>query len=239
MAEFLVKDHIPASYINSIYTANKNLKDELDDLVRSYGKSCILDKKKFFLPNTTHKINDKISLVDGDMFFSIAQTLTISVNTVGIMGKGLASRTRYQFPDVFVEYQDLCRSRKITMGKPYLIKREKNIDELLAYNPETLKNKNSSKWFLLFPTKTHWRQDSDIQGIEKGLQWLVKNYKKENITSIALPALGCGLGKLSWKHIGPLMCKYLNTINIPSRIYLPQESEIPAEQLSTGFLLQK
>jgi hypothetical protein len=27
------------------------------------------------------------------------------VNTVGVMGKGLASRAKYQFPDVYVRYR--------------------------------------------------------------------------------------------------------------------------------------
>lgn len=172
------------------------------------------------------------------MFFSNAQTLTISVNTVGVMGKGLASRARYQFPDVFVEYQDACRFKKLRMGKPYLIKREKSLDEVLAYEPSTLANRNSLKWFLLFATKYHWKNDSNFAGIEKGLQWLVENYRKEGITSIALPALGCGLGKLSWERVGPLMCNYLNKMDIKSFIYLPMEKHPPEKQLKASFLLR-
>jgi hypothetical protein len=52
------------------------------------------------------------------------------------------------------------------------------------------------KWFLLFPTRRHWREKSDIGGIEKGLQWIRDNYRREGIQSLAIPALGCGLGGL-------------------------------------------
>ena len=241
MAEFLVKESIPPKYIMSVYTAHEEVLEELKklDLVNSLvGKiNIVLDRVKFFLPNKTIQLNNKIKLVQGDMFFSAAQTLTISVNIMGVMGKGLASRTRYQFPDVFVEYQDLCRSKKLKMGKPCLIKREKSLDEVLAYDATTLQNKNQFKWFLLFATKDHWKNDSDFEGIEKGLQWLVANYEKQGITSIALPALGCGLGRLSWAKIGKLICYYLNQMNIKSMIYLPMNQDIPDNQLTPPFLL--
>lgn len=178
MAEFLCQDRIPPEHIISIYTANEEIKKELEKI--RLGKiNVVLDKVKFFLPNQTIQLNNKIKLIQGDLFSSNAQTLTISVNTVGVMGKGLASRARYQFPDVFVEYQDACRSKKLRMGKPYLIKREKSLDETLAYEPSTLANRNSLTWFLLFATKAHWKNDSNFASIEKGLQWLVKNYHKK------------------------------------------------------------
>jgi len=98
---------------------------------------------------------------------------------------------------------------------------------------------NGQRWFLLFPTKNHWREKSPIEGIERGLQWLVENYKKLDISSIALPALGCGLGGLDWKDVGPLMCRYLSQTNLQSSIYLPLERPIPPEQLNPEFLLQE
>src|SRR5690606_15007770 len=148
-----------------------------------------------------------LSLVDGDMFFSQMQTLTISVNCVGVMGKGLASRAKYQFPGMYVKYQDLCKEKKLALGKPYVLKKEYSLDEELAESPESLRSVEETQ-FLLFPTKNHWRQRSDIGGIEDGLKELVKNYKRVGIESLATPALGCGLGQLKWSDVGPLMGKY-------------------------------
>jgi O-acetyl-ADP-ribose deacetylase (regulator of RNase III) len=65
----------------------------------------------------------------------------------------------------------------------------------------------------------------------------VENYKKEKITSIALPALGCGLGNLEWGEVGPLMCKYLSKMDIPTWVYLPSEKMVKDEQLTKNFLL--
>ena len=182
----------------------------------------------------------RITLKKGDMFFSKMQTFTISVNTVGVMGKGLALRAKHQFPDVYVLYQDLCRQRKLKMGVPYLYKRSSNfISTLIEDVPSVASTvtENGHRWFLLFPTKNHWREKSPVAGIEKGLKWLVDNYKTRGIKSLALPALGCGLGGLDWKEIGPLMCKYLQKMEIPSAIYLPLEKQIPKEQLQPEFLL--
>lgn len=123
------------------------------------------------------------------------------------------------------------------MGKPFLYKREASFDEDLSDEPMTLSSANLETWFLLFPTKKHWREDSDINGIEDGLRWLQNNYKNLNIKSLAIPALGCGLGNLNWHDVGPMMCKYLSKMNIPVWIYIPAEKKIPDEQLSKEFLL--
>ena len=152
------------------------------------------------------------------------------------MGKGLASRAKYQFPDVYVKYQDLCRQKKLKMGTPVLYKREENFEKTLLEDKTSITTENGSRWFLLFPTKTHWKTSSPLEGIEQGLQWFKSNYQTLGIKSLALPSLGCGLGGLDWKQVGPLMCRYLNQMDIQnSFIYLPNEKTIPREQLERQF----
>jgi hypothetical protein len=238
MAECLVPELIPSNLIQAIYVANHSIADKLRNDLQS-SIPVIPEPHMFFQPTWRSIVTQHMSLVEGDLFFSTMQTLTVSVNTVGIMGKGLASRAKYQFPDVYVVYQDACRSKKLQMGKPYLYKRESFVDEELADEPSSLSTPNSNKWFLLFATKKHWRENSDIAGIEQGLQWVKDKYKTEGIKSLAIPALGCGLGGLEWKDVGPLICQYLVTLDIPVAIYLPREKEIPPEYLTSKFLLGK
>lgn len=238
MAECLVPDFIPPEFIHTIYTPNHQTADTLRATLPSAKVAVVPEPHMFFQPTWNTRLTDVITLVEGDLFFSTMQTLTVSVNTVGIMGKGLASRAKYQFPDVYVVYQDACRKKNLQMGKPYLYKRESYVDEQLADDPISLPQPNSNKWFLLFATKRNWRENSDIQGIEEGLKWIRANYKVEGIKSLAVPALGCGLGGLSWSDVGPLMCRYLSVLDIPVAIYLPREKEIPREQLSKSFLLK-
>ncbi|MBI4186175.1 MAG: DUF4433 domain-containing protein [Chloroflexi bacterium] len=242
MAECLVPEIIPPEFVRTIYVASHNaantVKTTLDQLKLIATPEVVPEPKMFFQPSRKETLTPRLAVIDGDMFFSRMHTLTVSVNCVGVMGKGLASRVKYQFPDVYVFYQDSCRSYGLQMGKPVLYKREASLDYELADEPSTLTNANLETWFLLFATKQHWRQRADIQGIEKGLQWLVDNYEKEGIKSLAIPALGCGLGRLDWHDVGPLMCKYLRTLDIPVEIYLPAERKVPDELTSKGFLLR-
>ena len=189
------------------------------------------------LPRSRKRIGDNLSLVDGNLFFSRLQTLTIPVNLQRVMGRGLALHTKRKFPDVYVAYQDACRSKRITATKPYLYKREGSLDEELADFGADLITPNAVKWFLLFATKRKWRENSRLEDIEGGLDWVQRNFKKQGIQSLAMPALGCGLGGLDWKDVGPLMCKYLHGIGIPVAIYLPRERKIPPEYLTASHLL--
>jgi len=240
MAECLVPEFVPPQYIRSIYFGDYKTKYKVQEsLGNPKNVSLMFVPWMFFQPTRSRKITPLLSVVDGDMFFSRAQTLTISVNTVGVMGKGVASRARYQFPDVYVRYQDLCRKRQLKMGKPVLYKREVSFDFEMADEPSTLTNPNAETWFLLFPTKKHWSDKSNISDIEAGLKWLVENYKKEGIKSLALPALGCGLGGLEWEDVGPMLVQYLSVLDIPVSIFLPAEKQIPDKLISPDFLLRK
>ena len=238
MAECLVPDMVSSNLIQTIYVATRSSKANLEALIPYSNIPIVTEPYMFFHPSWIRRLTPKLYLAVGDMFFSRAQTITVSVNTVGIMGKGLASRAKYQFPDVYVYYQDLCRNRKLRMGRPQLYKREASLDYELADEPQTLPNGNAEQWFLLFPTKRHWREQADILGIEEGLKWLTANYKKEGIKSLAIPALGCGLGRLEWNDVGPLICHYLEASDITVAIYLPAEKKVPSELLSKDFLLQ-
>jgi len=237
MAECLVPGFVPADLIRMVYVASHEAATKAQAIVRPRGLHVVPDPRMFFEPFQRSHPTPHLSIVQGDMFFSRMQTLTISVNCVGVMGKGLASRAKYQFPAVYVAYQDLCRKRKLGMGKPHLYKPETSLANELADEPATLSGADAETWFLLFPTKQHWRYDSEIHGIEQGMQWLRDNYKAEGIKSLALPALGCGLGRLAWRDVGPLLCEYLSTFDVPVQIYLPAEKEIPDELLTKDFLL--
>jgi O-acetyl-ADP-ribose deacetylase (regulator of RNase III) len=241
MAECLVPDFVPPHFIRSIYFGDYKAKYATKTSVGHLGADIpfMLVPGMFFQPIRSRQITSSFSVVDGDMFFSQAQTLTVSVNTVGVMGKGVASRAKYQFPDVYVFYQDVCRNRRLKIGKPIIYKRESSFDFELADEPSTLTNANAETWFLLFPTKKHWRDDSNINDIEAGLQWIAQNYKKEGIKSLALPALGCGLGRLDWAEVGPLICQYLSALDIPVYVYLPAEHEIPDKLITPEFLLSR
>lgn len=238
MAECLVPERIPPDYVHTIFVADHDTKKRVEGLIGPTKIPVVPEPDIFFQPSFAARVGKNISLIEGDMFFSAMQTLTVSVNLQGIMGKGLASRAKYQFPDVYVYYQDACRSKRLTATKPCIYKREASLDAELADLTTPLSTPNAVKWFLLFATKRKWRENSRIDDIEGGLSWFQDNFHAEGVQSIALPALGCGLGGLSWTDVGPLMCRYLNGIGIDVAIYLPRERGIDRSYLSEDFLLK-
>ena len=238
MAEVLVPGRIPPEYIRSVYVPNAEMASRVRKIVGSRRIEVVPEPHMFFLPHKEVRLTGTpITLIEGDMFFSRMQTLTISVNTVGVMGKGLASRVKFQFPDAYVAYQEACKRKELRPGVPYLYKRELSMDSALMESPEEGPYSNHNTWFLFFPTKRHWRERSRLDDIEKGLQWVVENAVKLGMESLATPALGCGLGGLEWSEVGPMMCRYLSKIGIPVKIYLPLERSVPDEQLKPEFLL--
>jgi O-acetyl-ADP-ribose deacetylase (regulator of RNase III) len=239
MSECLIPERIAPEFIHSIFVANYAAKERVESIITSAKVHVVPEPHMFFQPRSSVRIGNNISVIDGDMFFSNMQTLTISVNIQGVMGKGLASRAKYQFPDVYVIYQDACRNKQLTATMPYLYKREASLEQELADLSVPLSTPNAVKWFLLFATKRHWKQNSILKDIEGGLDWVKKNYQAVGIKSLAMPALGCGLGNLSWNEVGPLMCRYLHDIDIQVAIYLPREHPIQPEYLTHDYLLKR
>ena len=145
--------------------------------------------------------NKMINYVSGNLFDSPAQVFVNAVNTVGVMGKGIAKEFKERYPEMFHRYQALCESGEISIGKLWLYK-------------------TPDKWILNFPTKKHWRQPSRLEYIEAGLARFVESYSDYGIYSIAFPALGCGHGGLDFdSQVRPLMEKYLSDLPIDIFVY--------------------
>lgn len=153
-----------------------------------------------------------IEYVEGNIFDSHAQTIVNTVNTVGVMGKGLALSYKKRYPQMFISYRNACEKHQLTIGKL-----------MLYYAPD--------HWILMFPTKEDWRNPSKIEYIEKGLKKFVCTYADKGITSIAFPKLGCGCGELSWGDVRPVMEKYLKHLPITVYIYVgANDSLTPVNQ---------
>ena len=143
-----------------------------------------------------------IRFVHGSIFDSKVQTLVAPVNCVGVMGKGLALKFRQRWPSMFSTYRLACRSGLVQVGKPFIY-----------YGPD--------RTIICFPTKDDWRNDSKYEYIEAGLIALKKNYKEWKITSIAMPAIGCGLGGLEWDKVRTMIDRYLGDATIDIEVYEP------------------
>lgn len=143
----------------------------------------------------------------GNLLDSKAEALVNTVNTVGVMGKGIALQFKKMFPNNFKWYSDACKNKEIKVGL------------LLVSEEETLLT--GKKIIINFPTKTNWRLPSEYQYIEAGLIELVKVIKEKRIKSIAIPPLGSGNGGLDWNKVKPILEKYLADLDCEIYIYEP------------------
>lgn len=143
-----------------------------------------------------------VTIINGNIFNSKAQTIVNTVNCVGVMGKGIALVFKLRYPSMFEVYQEHCKQKLIAVGKLWIYKGEP-----------------SDPWVLNFPTKTHWKLPSEYEYIEKGLQKFVDTYKEKGVTSIAFPLLGAFNGGLDKDRVMDIMISYLSQCDIPVEIY--------------------
>ena len=129
-----------------------------------------------------------IELVTGNLLAAEAEALVNTVNTVGIMGKGIALQFKKAFPENTDAYERACRLGEVEPGRMFVV---------------PLNVFQSPKFIINFPTKRHWKGKSKLEDIEAGLAALVEEVRRREIKSIAVPPLGCGNGGLDWNDVRP------------------------------------
>lgn len=130
----------------------------------------------------------------GSIFDSGAQVLVNPVNAVGVMGKGLALEFKRRYPENFKNYRARCANNNLAAGGVFIFR-------------------DSGQLILNAATKFHWRSRSEISDIESCLRNIAKFAAHPKLTSLAIPALGCGLGGLQWSDVRPLIEKYLGSLD--------------------------
>lgn len=148
-----------------------------------------------------------ITYITGDILTSNAQALVNTVNTVGVMGKGIALQFKRAFPYNFRVYQEACRNKELKVGSMLV-----TTDSNLACGKKIIIN---------FPTKADWRKSSEYAYITSGLSALKDVIRKHNIRSIAIPPLGAGNGGLEWNKVKTLIEQYLDGIDAEIYVYEP------------------
>ncbi len=156
-----------------------------------------------------------IEYTTGNLLESKAEALVNTVNTVGVMGKGIALLFKEQFSENFKLYKKACQNAEVRVGTMFIT----HTQQIL--NPQHIIN---------FPTKKDWRKPSQYAFVAKGLEDLVLQIQRLNIQSIAIPPLGCGNGGLEWTKV-KLMIEDAMEQLAHVKVYLYEPSEvIPAKK---------
>jgi O-acetyl-ADP-ribose deacetylase (regulator of RNase III) len=150
-----------------------------------------------------------IKFTKGNLLQVDAEALVNTVNTVGIMGKGIALMFKEAYPENFLAYARACEAGDLQVGKVHVFERGGFL------NP---------KYIINFPTKKHWRHPSKLEWIESGLEDLKRVLVARNIKSIALPPLGAGNGKLDWYDVKVIIQRTLNDLDsVEVTVFEPTE----------------
>ncbi|MBV9825646.1 MAG: macro domain-containing protein [Alphaproteobacteria bacterium] len=139
-----------------------------------------------------------IRFTQGNLLEAPTEALVNTVNTVGVMGKGIALMFREAFPENYLRYREACQTGTIKVGSIFATERRDFI--------------SGPQWIINFPTKEHWRSPSRIEWIRDGLADLRSFIEAQGIQSIALPPLGSGNGGLDWRDVRPLIVDALQSL---------------------------
>lgn len=158
-----------------------------------------------------------ISLQKGNILESDAQAIVNTVNTVGVMGKGLALQFKEAYPENYALYRKACKTNQLSVGQMFITE----FSDLCGGN----------RLIVNFPTKTTWRKPSEYSYIEEGLKALRKEIVSRNIHSIAIPPLGSHNGGLDWQKVKPMIEEILQDLNCDVRLYEPTDAIIDKMKL--------
>lgn len=139
-----------------------------------------------------------ITITRGNIFNAPHMALVNPVNCVGVSGAGLAKVFKERFPENFEAYRQTCLRKELRIGKVFVFE-------------------TGGVQIINCPTKYHWRDNSTVEIVTAGLRAIAEL----SLPSLAIPALGCGLGGLEWPIVKPLMVRELALMNIPITIYQP------------------
>lgn len=127
-----------------------------------------------------------IKFTKGNLLEAKVDALVNTVNTVGVMGKGIALMFKEAFPDNYKSYEEACKAGEVKVGHLFVFERQG------LFQP---------KWIVNFPTKKHWRHPTKLEWITDGLKELRALIAEKGVKSIAIPPLGCGNGGLDWHDV--------------------------------------
>ena len=153
-----------------------------------------------------------VEYVSGNILEADVQAVVNTVNTVGVMGKGIALQFKKAYPSMFAAYEKACEGELVKIGKMHVY------DRGSLLNP---------RYIINFPTKKHWKGKSKLADIRLGLEDLNKQIVKLGIESIAIPPLGCGHGGLNWSEVRPLIEDAFATLNVRTIVYPPSGAPAP------------
>jgi O-acetyl-ADP-ribose deacetylase (regulator of RNase III) len=163
-----------------------------------------------------------LKFVQGNLLEAEVEALVNTVNTVGVMGKGIALQFKRAFPKNFDEYKKACDQNELEIGSVLTV---------------DLGRLDLPRYIINFPTKQHWKGASKLEYVESGLIALAKEITRLKLKSIAVPSLGCGLGGLNWSDVKSRISSSLESLHGVEIVVFEPVGKPAAEQMKTATKL--
>jgi O-acetyl-ADP-ribose deacetylase (regulator of RNase III) len=128
--------------------------------------------------------------IQGNLLEARVDAVVNTVNTVGVMGKGIALMFKERFPENYKAYAAACKAKAVRVGEMFV-------------TPGV--ELEGPRWIINFPTKKEWFQPTKLEWVRSGLLSLKEVIREKHIKSIAIPPLGCGNGGLNWAVVRPII----------------------------------
>lgn len=161
-----------------------------------------------------------IKETSGNLLRADAEALINTVNTEGVMGKGIALQFKKAYPAMYDAYRKAAKAGEVRLGHMHVW---------------PTGQMTGPKYVINFPTKGHWKSRSKLEDIESGLVDLIALIRRLGIDSVAMPPLGCGNGGLDWADVHPKIVAAFDEIpDVDVLLFPPAGAPSAAEMVTTG-----
>jgi len=156
--------------------------------------------------------------INGDILFSGAKAIAQSVAPNDDFLHGLALQLRERLPAMYKDFRHYCQTKHPKSGELWTWMSADGRFIVNLFTREGAYGVGSKPGH------------AKLNHVNHSLHALRNFVKKENVPSLALPRLACGMTGLDWNEVKPLIEKHLGDLGISVYIYVSYQKGIKAEE---------
>lgn len=149
-----------------------------------------------------------------NLLASGADCLVNATNTLGVMGAGIARQFALRWPEMYADYQRAAEAGELQVGRVHA-----------WFNPAATEEDaedGEPDWIVNLHTMVEPGQHARYSYVVRGLLDLAERLGSElgDVETIAVPALGCGIGGLEWSTVEILIRDALSDVEGDLEVWL-------------------
>ena len=156
--------------------------------------------------------------LSGDILLSGAKAIAQGVAPNDDFHQGLALLLRERMPALYKDFRHYCQTNHPKAG---------GLWTWMSSDGRFIVNLFTQEAAYAHGSKPG---DATLSQVNHALHALRAFVQKEQVGSIALPRLACGVGGLNWEEVKPLIAKHLGDLNIPVYIYTHYQKGVKAQE---------